>query len=67
MKLHAQTNMIKNYVFDIISGEFLNLFDKHLNRKEPHFLPGFLHHEYRAKNWSLMFLKLMKTYFNRDF
>lgn len=55
--------MIKNYVFDIISGEFLNLFDKHLNRKEPHFLPGFLHHEYRAKNWSLMFLKLMKTYY----
>lgn len=59
--------MMKNYVLYIISGESLNLFNKHLSRREPHFLPGFLHHEYRAKNWSLMFLKLMKTYFNRDF
>lgn len=59
--------MMKNYVFYIISGESLNLFNKNLSRREPHFLPDFLHHEYRAKNWSLMFLKLMKTYFNRDF
>lgn len=59
--------MMKNYVFYIISGESLNLFNKNLSRREPHFLPGLLHHEYRAKNWSLMFLKLMKTYFNRDF
>lgn len=51
---------MKNYVFYIISGEFLNLFDKHLNRKEPHFLPGFLHHEYRAKHWSLIKFDVLK-------